>query len=289
MFCPPEYVSVAELWKEFIDQHYVRLSTIARQKYCAQTDILSDEFGSPLDYSEDVFLDLISDMDVFAAADDGRVTRLETVLDGGRSRLFSKLSVFESALAARDPQEAGPANYWLYKMGSLSFEAWTDLKCGSASWRQRYPFGVGQSSESAVFHTLPITFERTRFVIPDQPPPWSVDVIDEHFLPRVIQAFAGCALCLSAAQGKRWRVRHIAKSSFLTSLEFSPVAAMQVGRPGKQSQALHHYMQLYPTGQHGTLRSARDEIMRQFGFGVSTKTLSRAIKDADAERTKPET
>lgn len=288
MFCPPEYVSVAELWKEFIDKHFVGLSAIARQKYCVQTDVLPDDFGSPLDFSEDVFLNLISNMDVFAAADDGRVNRLETVLDGGRSRLFSKLSVFESALAASDPQEAGPNNYWLYKMGSRSFAAWTDLRCGSAGWRQRYPFEVGQASEPTVFHTLPITFERTLFIIPNQPPPWSVDVIDEHFLPRVIQAFAGCALCLSAAQGKLWRARYIAKSSFLTSLEFPPVAATQAGRPGKQSQALHHYNQLYPTGQHGTLKSARDDILRHFGFWVSTKTLSRAIKDADAERTKPE-
>lgn len=287
MFCPPEYVSVAGLWKEFIDKHYVRLSAIARQKYCVQADILPDEFGSPLDFSEDVFLSLINDMDVFAAADDGRLTRLETVLDGGRSRLFSKLSVFESALVASDPQEAGPDNYWLYKMGSRSFEAWTDLECGSTTWRQRYPFGVGQASELAVFHTLPITFERTRFIIPDQPPPWSGDVIDEHFLPRVIQAFAGCALCLSAEQAKRWRGRHIVKSRFLTSLELSPAAATQVGRPGKQSQALHHYLQLHPSGQHSTLTKACREIKQQFGLIVATKTLGRAIKAADMEKTKP--
>ncbi len=68
MFCPPEYVSVAELWKEFIDKHYVRLSAIARQKYCVQADILPDEFGSPLDFSEDVFLSLINDMDVFCSS-----------------------------------------------------------------------------------------------------------------------------------------------------------------------------------------------------------------------------
>lgn len=291
MFCPPDYVSLAELWKEFLGKRRARMSAIARKKYCVEVDMLVDEFGSPMDFCEDVFLTTFGDMSVFAADKDGKVDRLETVLDGGRSQLFVKMSVLESALAARDPQEAGPDNFWLHKMGSGAFEAWTDIVSGPVAWRHKYPAsgGLTESPGQEVFHTLPIAFERARFIIPDMPPPWVIDVIDEHFLPKVIQAFGGCALCLSAEQAKRWRAKYIAKSGFLTHLELSADPVAQIGRPGKQSRALDYYRQLYPTGQHGTLKSACQEIERQFGFFVAAKTLERAIKGLRFGGTKPQT
>ena len=110
MFSPPEYVPLAKLWNEFLGKHRQKLTAIARQKYHEPADDLIESFGSPMDFCEDVFVKAIDDVGVFAAAENGNITRLESTVDGGRSRLFLKMSVFESAIAAKDPLEAGKPN-----------------------------------------------------------------------------------------------------------------------------------------------------------------------------------
>ena len=290
MFCPVGFVTIAELWKEFCSKYALRLSVLARKEYSNSAAGFLDEFGSPMDFCEDKFLHTLDDMAIFAADEKGGVFRLENNLDGGRSQLFRKMSVLESTLTARDPQEAGIDSYWLIKMGSGTFAPWPDTMGPSETWSRAYPVLSDQVKRMGQepFHTLPIAFERSRFTIPDAAPPWAMDLIDEHYLPKVMGAFGGSALCLNLDQATRWRAKHISNSSFLRDLEPSSGAA-GVGRPGKQDSARACYRQLFPNGHQGTLKAACQEIERTFGLVVAPKTLGRAINSAAPEASEPKT
>lgn len=217
MFCPDGYVSLAEFWKEFSKTHRVLISNIARTEYRTKGFSMADEFGSPDDYCEDLFLGSLADTKIYAASTGGTVTRLETELDDGRSNLFLKLSVLESSFAAKGPDEAGPENIWLIRMGSNHFEGWKGRKGIGSFWKASYPVLKPDEcpQERQCFHTLPVVFERARFVIPEEAPPWSIDVIDEHFLPKMLRDFAGCAFCISTNSAEKWRTQNIRKTNFL--------------------------------------------------------------------------
>jgi len=150
------------------------------------------------------------------------------------------------------------------------------------AWSDTYPvLGCRAENQSNTpFHTLPIAFERGRFIIPDEPPPWSIDIIDEHYLGKALKAFNGHALCLSEEEAKRWRTMHIVRSGFITELDPSSNATSSAGRPRKQDSALAYYWRLYPTGHSCSLKTVCQEIERAFGLSVATKTLDRAIKSA---------
>lgn len=282
MFCPSDYVTLAKLWKEFSGRNSVPLCTIARHRFHDTSDEEFNEFGSPMDFCEDQFLQSIGDQEIFVSDEAGNIVRLETLLDGGRSKLFSKMSVFESTAAARDPNEAGPNNYWLIKMGSQAFVPWPTELAHRMEWSNAYP---AVEDKVAVygkepFHTLPIAFERSRFTIPETPPPWAIDLIDEHYLPRIISGFSGRALCMGIAQSTQWRANFIANFNFLRRLESAHVQA-RVGRPAKQDEALVCYQKIFPDGHEGGLKSACQAIKHRFGLQISTKTLARAIKNAN--------
>ena len=250
-------MTIAELWKEFLAKHELQLSKLARERYRDAGTEWFSVFGSPMDFCEDCFLQTFHEKAVFTAHEKGAVLRLESDLDCGRSQLFSKMSVFESTLAAGDPKEAGDNNYWLIKMGSTTFEPWPNALSTSIDWCRTYPIlnDYGKRVGPEPFHTLPIAFERSRFIIPDVPPPWAIDLIDEHYLPKVISSFGGSALCLDLDQATRWRGMHIANSSFLKKLETPPISP-KAGRPNKQDAALVIYRQLFPNGHQGTLKAA---------------------------------
>ena len=185
MFCPPNFVTLAELGDEFFSSSYSLLSAQARQEYCRQDYESPARFGSPSDYCEDVFISSVERRRIFAASEDGRVQSLVAVMEEGRSRLFSKLSVFESALVAADPIEAGPDNFWLTKMGSTFFRPWLERQMTSRTLMEAYPVGPAKTvrKDREAFHTLPNVFERARFTISSQKAPWLIDIIDEHYLP----------------------------------------------------------------------------------------------------------
>ena len=286
MFCPVGFVTIAELWKEFCCKHELQLSAMARTKYAVEQVSLRQEFGSPMDFCEDAFLQSLRDTSVFSADDKGGIFRLESNLDGGKSLLFLRMSVFESTLAARNRKEAGINNYWLTKMGSGTFAPWPNTMGPSGAWREAYPvldYHLKRVSAEP-FHTLPVAFERSRFTIPEAPPPWAIDLLDEHYLPRIIRSFGGHALCLNTEHAVRWRAKYISNSNFLRKLEPSS-GSTNSGRPRKQDEALTYYLQLFPNGHQGTLKVACQDIERTFGFVVAPKTLGRAIRTIEPKAT----
>ncbi|THD71638.1 hypothetical protein E7681_17715 [Thalassobius vesicularis] len=234
MLSPPDYVSLAELWKEFFQKFRLPLTHVAFEKYGGEDFALGDEFGSPDDFCEDAFLSTFNELPVFVANPDGQVMRMETVLSGGRSKLFQKMSALESYIAASNPDEAGLENYWLRKLGSEDFEPWDTSTQTISDWKAKYLGSVSSLLPQVRFHTLPFVFERGRYVVPDEAPPWLSDVLDEHILPDVAERFGGRSLCLDLQSAKAWRITVIQKQSVLRSLEGQGNLEPKRGRPAKK-------------------------------------------------------
>lgn len=286
MFCPPEYVSLAELWKEFFEKFRSPLTRIALEKYGNEAFALGDQFGSTDDFCEDAFLSTFLEVPVSVASPDGHIMRIETVLDGGRSKLFQKMSPLESFLAANDPDEAGPENYWLRKLGSDDFEPWDTSRQTITDWKSKYLISETALPSMVRFHTLPFIFERGRFVIPDQAPPWLSDVLDEHFLPDMAERFRGRSLCLDRQAAKAWRMKVLQKQAFLKDLEGSENVEPQRGRPPKIEKIKAAYRMRFPEGHKCSLEKVRQQVESHSGQEISLKTLQRAIREIKSEADK---
>ncbi|MGO4909827.1 hypothetical protein ACEN2J_16000 [Pseudorhodobacter sp. W20_MBD10_FR17] len=277
MFCPAGYVTLAELWKEFFAKYRVPLSRRAIDQFGKSDFQLGETFGSPDDYCEDVFLSTLSDMRVFAAAADGRVAQLETAPDGARSRLFAKMSPFESFLAARNPTEAGVDGFWLRRIGSDHFQEWNVTTQTFSDWNAQFGGSDGQVSKRIYFHSLPFAFERGRYVVPDDAPPWICDVIDEHYLPRMIATFRGSALCIEDKAARKWR------NLVLNALELPQLGdltlqkPLSMGRPNKVAAISQAYHLHYPDGHSVTMKELSRVLEKETRMTFSVKTLRRAI------------
>jgi hypothetical protein len=277
MFCPNGYVTLAELWKEFFAKYRVPLTRSVMEKHGQSDFELGETFGSPDDYCEDVFLSTLADFSIFAAAADGRVTHLEIAADEGRSKFFAKMSPFESFLAAGDPAEAGPDGYWLRRFGSDHFETWDVTTKTLSNWKAHFCEGDGQVSKRACFLTLPFAFERGRYVVPDEAPPWISDVIDEHYLPRMIAAFRGSALCMEDKTARKWRAQVLGSPELPQLGEKCQQKPSSMGRPNKIDAIRKAYQRHYPDGHKVTWKEAIRVLEIEIGMSFSEKTLRRAI------------
>jgi hypothetical protein len=276
MFCPPNYVSLAELWKEFFQKYRIPLTRIALEKYGEADFALGDKFGSTDDYYEDAFHVTLSEFTVSVVNADGDVMRLETELDAGRSQLFAKMSALESFIAANNPDEAGDENYWLRKLGADHFQPWNASTQKTSDWKVKYIGADEVLPAGSLFHTLPFVFERGRYVIPDKAPPWLSDVLDEHFLPMVIDRFRGRSLCMDARSVKKWRSDVIQKQSFLKKLEGLGRADAKVGRPNLVPRAMQDWQETFPEGRDVPWKLAVEKIRQKTGNIYSETTLRRA-------------
>lgn len=277
MFCPAGYVTLAELWKAFFAKHRVPLTRSVMEEYGQNKFELGERFGSPDDYCEDFFLWTLLGFPICAAAADGRLTHLETSSDEGRSSLFFKMSPFESFVVAGDPAQAGVDGYWLSRFGSQHFEPWDVTKKTLDDWKERFGGADGQVSERACFHSLPFAFERGRFVVPDAPPPWICDVIDEHYLPRMIAAFRGSALCMDDKTACKWRkeILNATELPQIGNLTWQKPARM--GRPNKIEAIRKAYRRHYPDGRSVPWKEVIKVLEKETGTSCSMKTLRRAI------------
>lgn len=277
MFCPIGYVTIAEIWKEFFAKYRVPLTRRAMAQFGQSDFQLGECFGSPDDYCEDVFLSTLTDLRIFAAAADGRVTQLETVLDGGRSKLFAKMSPFESYLASRNPEVADSDGFWLRRIGSDHFEEWDVTTQTLDKWKARFGGSDGQVSKRPCFHSLPFAFERGRYVVPDVPPPWICDVIDEHYLPRMIAVFHGNSLCMDDKTVRKWR-KQVLNANELPQLGKKTLQEpSRIGRPRKVHTISHAYRLHYPAGHNVALKEVVRVLEKETGQSFSVKTLRRAI------------
>ncbi|SLN71371.1 hypothetical protein AQS8620_03379 [Aquimixticola soesokkakensis] len=214
---------------------------------------------------------------MFAAFADGRLRRLETENDAGHSTLFAKMSAYESYLAARDPAEAGKEGYWLRKFGSDHFEIWDVGSQSLTAWKDAFAKADGEVADRACFLTLPFAFERARFVVPDAPPPWMSDVIDEHYLPPMVAAMGGGALCMDDKAALRWRGKVLGAAELPQLGDQDWVKASRRGRRNKTELIRKAYQRQFPDGHKGPWKSVMRDLQREPGLEFSEKTLRRAV------------
>ncbi|GHA61962.1 hypothetical protein GCM10008927_29300 [Amylibacter ulvae] len=282
MFCPVGYVTIAELWNEFSQKHRATLIQFILEQNQKEALAIAEEHGSPDDYCEDIFLASFKSFSAYVANTNGRVSKLLIDVDLGHSNIFTKMSALESFFAASDPIDAGEDGYWLRRMGSNNFvaldphdrEAWKN-----GVWEQRCLNGDDFAFASHAYHTLPYVFERGRYIIPDTPPPWHGDAIDEHFLPKIVELFAGNSLCLLEKDANKWRKVTLNGSTFVQALMGEKIS---IGRTSKIPAAMADMKRVFPKGLPDiSWKQMLSQIALETGNRYSESTLRRAIERSE--------
>ncbi|MEY8144551.1 hypothetical protein [Falsihalocynthiibacter sp. CO-5D18] len=228
-----------------------------------------------------MFLSTLDTFPHFLASADGLISSIQPTVGLSGSSLFLKATVFESTVIANDPSEAGEDGSWLRRMGSERFTPWPHPYGETKAWQQIYPAPISsklalESLKQEQFHTLPFTFERARFVVPTETPPWAEDVIDEHYIKTIFTHFLGRAFCLHKAHAAKWRTSHIKNPEFLKQLgPSSTFDNVSPGRPRKLELAYEAYCALNPNGHSGPWKVVRRDLSITFGIQVSERTLQR--------------
>lgn len=295
MFAPRGFTALSELWKLFLDGSSAELYLAACRFYCSQ-EFINDgsfgtphEFGSPLDYIEDVFLASIDDQDLTLCDPSGRMFSIRARAADGFSRWFQKMNVFESTIDAKEHCKTEEGRDWLRRMGSREFQAWPHKMEQAVRWSEAYPIPKEQTNVTRLikktrYHTLPVAFERHRYVIPKALPPWCEDPIDVAFFLETVPDFLGWGFCLEGSQADRWRkniVQNRGYQAFAKGLQIEPP---QIGRPRKRDKALEYFDELYPDGNHPSWKKASQEIELRFQLSIAPKTLERVVRERNRQR-----
>lgn len=287
MLAPPGYTPLAALWTEFEQKCAQDISAHACGLYQTEEFLGTayypndQEFGSPQDFVEEIFIQSLRATTVSLHSATGEIVTLNPNAADRSSDVFLRLSVFESTIEAENEAAKIDGPDWLRRMGSGAFVAWPD-KCGRPQlWGETYPpLDVREVNEQRrlPFHTLPMWFERHRFVVPSALPPWTHNAIDEAFAMSTLPSLLSWSMCLDDSQAKRWRIANLRNRGYRAAMGAPAIDPPALGRPSKQDAARQAYWQLYPEGQHASWKHAVEAIDQAYGLRVSIKTLIRALK-----------
>lgn len=290
MFAPQGYTSLAKLWVEFIRHRRKEIYVYACETYQSPTfrgDAhygVVNEFGSPKDLLEEIFIDTVKFRGVTLCSTDGTAASVLSSVADGSSDLLQRSLVFESTV--EDEEHAGEEERadWLCRMGSNEFESWPHKLANASLWAEAYPVPDGTERftdlwDACKYHRLPMWFERHRFSVPSSLPPWNSDAIDAALAKSTIPNILGMSMCLKDHAARRWRSENIRGDAYRASMGQITSELPRVGRPSKQKMALHYFDELFPDGQHPSWKSTCSALYGEFGIRVSEKTLRRALSD----------
>jgi len=284
MFTREGYVPLSRLWSDFESRFVLLCRTRALASMNADTHSSKFVFGTALDLCEDIFLSTFDKFHFSMVTTYGDVIELDAALPHSGARLLLKTSAFESSHISMFPDEAGPDGKWLKQMGSSAFRA-ADLGWLWPEWRGR---PTGEELErilfAKVFHTLPILFERSAFIIAQELPPWSIDLLEESYVRNAWREIKGSAICLSDLSAHAWRKSQTDENIGLIltgMLPDSPAsAALGSGPSGGRPDKVAGVMQAYQELGLGEKNITRKEEVRQLeeflNSRVSVSTLERA-------------
>ena len=80
MFGPPDYVPLSILWEEFFAKKGAEVCRLAHDKYLATDFSESNEFGSPADLAEEIFLNTFGELTVALCSPTGGVMRVQPTI-----------------------------------------------------------------------------------------------------------------------------------------------------------------------------------------------------------------
>ena len=197
MFCPVGFTSVAELWWKYREKR-VEGFYISATRYFHSTDFHAIATrGSPLDICEHTFLRSISMFGLCLAAPDGRLIKIHAPLEDGYKSLFSVLDFSTSAYNAAAVKLEEETDDLVLQIAGLAYTSWDGIKIEKSWWREHYPLGAYKYELSSLrFHCLPICFERERYCVVEQLPPWAFRMGNANDLKVIVKHFGGWAICL---------------------------------------------------------------------------------------------
>ena len=280
MFAPVGYVTLAKLWREFQREHGGVLCDAARALYGVKSGVRYLDFGSPADFVEDAFIKSFDTFTFSLCSPSALILTAQPKDPNNSFRLLDRLNVIESTIAITDKSEKDRNLQRLKSLGSYRFEPWLDELGKASTWASEYCEGRHATTPPGdlPYHTLPLTFERHRFLVSDPLPPWSEDALDMLFVRRILPEGQGCAVCLDVEQESDWRATTLRRSWSRKIIDADGTAS-KTGRPEKKAAALRYYRRLYPQGHDGTWKQVVRSIEEEFRFVVSVKTLRRAIEE----------
>jgi hypothetical protein len=251
-------------------------------------------FGTALDLCEDIFISTFDRFHFSSVPPQGDVIEVDATLAHSGAKVLLKTSAFESVHISMFPDEAGPDGKWLKQMGSAAFQP-ADLGWLWPGWRGR---STGDELErilfARVFHTLPILFERSGFVISRELPPWSHDLLDESYLRNVWREIRGSAICLSDLSVQAWRksqtdknIGHILAGMVSESPAIAvPVESQGGGRPDKVASVMQAYQQLELADKNLTRKEEMRHLEEHSDLKISRTTLNRVRRILKAKSRK---
>ncbi len=290
MFSVDGNIALAELWGEFETKFLEWSRQVACKCYLSEEFEERDHFGSPRDLCEDLFLRSLNEFKVTLVSLDSEILEVPARLSGTNSKLFQKMTVFESFQVSINPDEAGPSGEWLHRMGSPVFESVAHTDDCVAEWIEFHSCtGKAQPEtterKARQFHTLPFFFERPAFTIPLELPPWAGDMIDDTYIRLLHEDCKGRSICLAEDQANEWRqsiseanirqiLLHLVRSVGLID---ATEPKSKGGRPKKLPKIAQAFEDLGLARSNLSWKEIRNKIESHIGESVGESTLRRAV------------
>lgn len=286
MFCPEGFVSLAELWGRYRERRLHDFYVSSAEHYASEDFSAAFVRGSPLDICEHIFLKSTSQCGLHLCSPDGRSMKVYAPLVDGHASLCSVHSVVGSAWRWDEHQkEADDRNDQTAE--ARYFLPWHGHPSEDALWSEAFPAAPSENlkrwkktAERLRFHCLPLCYERPRYTVVKELPPWSQNIKTKGEISLLVENFGGWSICMSDADAEDWQ----------PYLDGQPVYADQMqsvrreqlsGRPRLQEAALKDFDLTFPNGANLPWKAIPHEIESKTGNRYSESTIRRALDSRD--------
>ncbi len=290
MLVPAGFVSLAELWKEFVGGRWGKWSQDRAIESYETTFGTKNTvtFGTALDLTEDLFRLSFDDFRFALSTPSGDVQYTTAVLQDDNNRVLAKLSVQESLAVARDKTQAGVDGKWLWELGSRRFRE-INQKIHSMSLIRPKDKSVWEGLlRQDYFSTLPILFEREAYVLVSDLPPWTDDLLYDSYLRNIWLRARGASICLPESDAARWRKSlkepHLRRLLSLIVWTENPGDGAKGGRPDKKRELWRAYQELALANSSLPRKEQLRRVEEHLGSKSSVSTLTRAIKEGESQK-----
>jgi len=285
MFAPVGYTPLSMLWDQFVDAKIDAVYRSSAQYYASEKFTSQFVRGSALDIAEHAFLGLMWKFWPHAATNDGQVMRVHSRFQDGVAGLFTQISPYRAAYDVAAVQiECGHRDE-IDLIAGPTFTEWDFEAEDKDVWRDRYPpmdesmvrmtdYHLGQLN----FHTLPVCFERGRFMIVETLPHWAQFVRRNRDQETLVKHLGGRAIVVADEKLEGWDKILSGETPVLAD-EFSRSDTDQarIGRPPKVQKVADAYSKSYPAGHACSWKEIANRMSDEIGETVSVATVKRAI------------
>ena len=289
MLAPQGFTSLAGLWAEFQKKHAREVLQEACRTYTLP-EFLGDrdyapamDIGSPMDFLEDVFIRSVSAFNLNLCDANGPKVETPAKLASGDGDLFRRLTVYECTIFEQEAAERVD-DPQISRMGSARFQAWPHRLGHPNLWAEAYPVLQSRAELDELRYTcpynrLPMCYERDRFTVCKSVSSWNADAIDDIYVYEDLPKVFGLTICLSKRDEAAWRASNIDGHEYRSFFPCLTIEKKRVGRPQKQEQARKYCVELYPDGLYPPLKVIQADLLEEYNFKVSERTLRRALSE----------